>query len=222
MVANGMSHLTTELLRKIVYSSFRKAWEDDHQASVISPNTVYVTEVCQCLLRSWLNRTLKAPPSDNKVVLMVLGDSTHYIMKDYFPLGEGEHTSEKVVDGTVKIVGRADRVLEDVVIEFKTVSRLPESPYEIHINQVQLYMWLFDKTKALLVYVSRANGDIKTFEVQRDDGIINGLVDRAKMFSKLLKNGKVPKAEESSLCAFCEYRELCANFKSKESKMSNV
>ena len=206
-----MSYLTTDLLKKIVYSSFRKAWEDDHQANVTSPNIIYVTEVCQCLLRSWFNRTLKAPPSDNKVVLMVMGDSAHYIMKDYFPLGEGEYTSERLVDGTIKVVGRADRVLEDVVIEFKTVSRIPESPYEVHVNQVQLYMWLFDKKRALLAYVSRANGNVRIFEILRNDDIISKLIDRIRLFAKCLKNGKVPEAEQSSLCNFCEYRELCAS-----------
>lgn len=216
-----MSYLTTDLLKKIVYSSFRKAWEEDHQASTISLNTIYVTEVCQCLLRSWFNRTLKASPSDNKVVLMVLGDSAHYIMKDYFPLGEGEYVLERAVDESVKIVGKADRVLEDAIIEFKTVSKLPQSPYEIHMNQVQLYMWLFNKHKALLVYVSRASGDIRVFEIQRNDQVIDKLVDRVKIFYKLLRDGKVPKAEKGPLCAFCEYHELCISFKGKEENKSN-
>jgi len=211
-----MSYLTTDLLKKIVYSSFRRAWEEDHQRNVSSPNTIYVTEVCQCLLRSWFNRTLKAPPSDNKVVLMVMGDSAHYIMKDYFPLGEGERTSEKLIDGTIRVIGRADRVLEDVVIEFKTVSRIPESPYNVHVNQVQLYMWLFDKNRALLTYVSRASGDIKTFEILRDDEIISKLIEKIRMFADCLRDGKIPEAEENPLCTFCEYRELCTSYREKK------
>jgi len=206
----GVASLTSDLLRRIVYSSFRRAWEEDHQSRASSPTTVYVTEVCQCLLRSWYNRTLKSPPSDNKVVLMVIGDSAHYLMKDYFPLGAGEHHAERDIGGGVRLVGRADRVLEDAVVEFKTVSRAPDKPYDMHVSQVQLYMWLFDKSRAFIAYVSRLNGEVKIFEVGRDDAAISRLLERARSFARCLVSGVVPEAEENPLCAYCEYRELCS------------
>lgn len=201
--------LDSNLLEKIIYSSFRKAWEEDHQFSKLSYNVICVTEVSQCLLKSWFSRTLRAPPSENKVILMVLGDSTHYLMKDYFPLGEGEKFHEKDIGNGVKLVGRVDRLLEDCIIEFKTVSRLPNEPYEIHVNQTQLYLWLFEKEKAFIVYVSRSNGKVKIFEVYKDDEKISELLERARLFANYLKEGRMPPRERNNLCNYCEYKQLC-------------
>ncbi len=214
--------LNVELLRRIVYSSFRRAWEEDHQSLNLPPTTICVTEISQCLLKSWFERTIRVPPSENKIILMVLGDSTHYLMKDYFPLGKGENFGEKLLNNEIKIVGRADRVLEKYIIEFKTVSRIPDNPYETHINQVQLYLWLFEKEKAFIVYVSRTNGNVKIFEIMRDDSKVKELLERAKILAKSLKEGVVPKPEESVLCNFCEYKELCKEFRERNGARAGI
>jgi len=211
--------MDSDLLKKIVYASFRRAWEEDRGGFPPPSDTIYVTEVSQCLLKSWFQRTVAEPPSDNKIILMVMGDSAHYLMKDYFPLGSGEMGVEKTIDG-VKIKGRADRVGEDFIIEFKTVSYIPKSPYEAHIKQAQLYLWLFEKNIAFIIYVSRANGEINIFRIERDDKLIKELLDRAKILSSYLKRGVMPKPEKSNLCNYCEYIDLCPLKKMGESNES--
>ncbi|HDI74370.1 MAG: hypothetical protein DRJ52_01260 [Thermoprotei archaeon] len=201
--------ISGELLEKIVYTSFRRAWEEDRGGFPPPSDIVYVTEITQCLRKSWYRRTLAEPPSDNKVVLMVMGDGAHFLLKESFPLGAGEELVEREYEG-VKIRGRVDRLLEDSLIEFKTVSRIPKQPYDSHVAQSQLYMWLFNKPKAYIVYVSRSDGRVKAYEIARDEEAIASLLQRVKKFSDALKKGAIPEPEQSKLCEYCEYLNICS------------
>jgi len=212
--------VNSELLEKIVYTSFRRAWEEDRGRFPPPSNVVYVTEITQCLRKSWYQRTLAEPPSDEKVVLMVMGDGAHFLLKESFPLGAGEELKEKEYEG-VKIRGRVDRLLENTIIEFKTVAKIPNRPYDSHVAQSQLYMWLFDKPKAYIIYVSRSNGKVKAFEVNRNEEEIEKLLKRVKMFSEALSKGCIPKPEESKLCSYCEYLNICAVNRESNAKDSS-
>jgi len=196
-------------VEKAVYRAFRSAWEEERGPGIAPPNVVRVTELVQCLLKSWLERVHGYLPSDKKLVVLVLGDDVHYLMNARFPLGEGEVRVEKEYKG-VRIRGRVDRILGDAVLEFKTASRVPLSPLDHHVDQLQLYLWLTGKERGFVVYVSKVNGDVKAFEVVRDEERVSELLDRALILSKCLKEGVRPKPEPGWLCKFCEFRNKCS------------
>jgi len=195
-------------IERMVYRAFRAAWEEDRGGRVAPPDLIYVTDVTQCLLKSWYQRTFAEPPPDEKVVLLVLGDDVHYVLNESFPIGEGERSAEKEFKG-VKIRGRADRVLSSFVVEFKTVNIVPKEPYEHHVNQAQLYLWLFDKPSAFIVYVSRKDGKVKAFRIGRDEEKITRLLERAVELSRHLRDGTRPEPEPGWLCKYCEYASMC-------------
>lgn len=204
-----MNVVTSSDVEKAVYRAFRSAWEEERGTGIAPPNVVRVTELVQCLLKSWLERVHGYLPSDKKLVVLVLGDDVHYLMNARFPLGEGEVRVEREYRG-VKIRGRVDRILGDAILEFKTASRVPLSPLNHHVDQLQLYLWLTGKEKGFVVYVSKVNGDVRAFEVVRDEERISELLDRALTLSKCLKEGVRPKAEPGWLCKFCEYKNKCS------------
>jgi len=200
--------ITASDVEKAVYRAFRSAWERDRGASVAPPDVVRVTEIVQCLLKSWLERVHGYSPSERKLVVLVLGDDVHYLMNSQFPLGEGELSLEKEYRG-VRVRGRADRVLGDALVEFKTASRIPNAPLDHHVDQLQLYFWLSDRERGFLVYVSKMSGEVRAFEVRRDEERVKSLLERAVELSRCLKNGVRPRPEPGWLCKFCEYREEC-------------
>ncbi len=206
--------ITAKDIERIVYRTFRAAWEKDRGGWIAPPNIVFVTELTQCLRKSWFNRAFSSPPGDEKIVVLVLGDDVHYLMNTQFPLGEGEYSVEKEYKGVI-IKGRIDRVVGDVIVEFKTASRLPDEPYEMHLDQLQLYLWLSGRKRGFIVYVSKTNGKIKVFEIDRDDERIDILLEKALAFSNCLKEGKAPLPEPGWLCKVCEYVEHCSIDKSR-------
>jgi len=206
-------------IEKIVYRAFRAAWEEDRGGRVTPPDLIYVTDVTQCLLKSWYQRTFGEPPSDEKVVILVLGDDVHYILNESFPIGEGEMSAEKEYKG-VRIRGRADRVLSSSIVEFKTVNMVPKEPYNHHVRQVQLYLWLFDKPYAFIVYVSKKDGKVKAFKVERSDEAINELLERAATLSRHLREGTRPEPEPNWMCKYCEYAAFCSARKPGETAES--
>lgn len=204
-----MSEVDETHIERMVYRAFRAAWEEDRGGRVTPPDLVYVTDVTQCLLRSWYQRTFGEPPSDEKVVILVLGDDVHYILNESFPIGEGEKTAERMYEG-VRVRGRADRLLSTSVVEFKTVNIIPKEPYDHHVAQVQLYLWLFDKQYAFIVYVSKKDGRVRAFKVERDENAIKALLERAAKLSKHLREGTKPEPEPGWLCKYCEYSAVCS------------
>jgi len=206
-------------IERMVYRAFRAAWEEDRGSRVTPPDLVYVTDVTQCLLKSWYQRTFGEPPLEEKVVLLVLGDDVHYILNESFPIGEGEKSAEKEYGG-VRVRGRADRLLSSFVVEFKTVNFIPKEPYDHHVAQTQLYLWLFDKPSAFIVYVSKKDGRVKAFRVNRNEEEIRKLLERAALLSKHLREGTRPAPEPGWLCKYCEYGKLCGVGPSESKKAS--
>lgn len=207
--------MTTEDIRKIVYRSLRAAWEKDRGGGVAPPNLIYVTELTQCLRKSWYARAMGIPPADEKIVVLLLGDDVHYLINSQFPLGEGEKSFEKEYNG-VRVRGRVDRIVGSTILEFKTISRLPQEPLPHHVEQMQLYFWLSDSSKGFLVYVAKTNGGIRVFEVERDEETIKMLLEKAVMLSDSLKKGEPPDPEKSWLCDYCEFRAQCPLFSSPD------
>lgn len=209
MGRSTLNVVTASDVEKAVYRAFRSAWEEERGGGVAPSNVVRVTELVQCLLKSWLERVHGYSPSDRKLVVLVLGDDVHYLMSARFPLGEGEVRVEKEYRG-VKIRGRVDRILGDAVLEFKTASRVPLSPLDHHVDQLQLYLWLTGRRRGFIVYVSKVSGEVRVFEVVKDEERISELLDRALTLSKSLREGIRPKPESGWLCKFCEYKHGCS------------
>ncbi|MGB9785991.1 MAG: PD-(D/E)XK nuclease family protein [Infirmifilum uzonense] len=204
--------LTPQDVERIVFRSLRTAYEKDRGSWTAPPDVIYVTEVTGCLLRSWYMRTMAGPISDEKIVILLLGDDVHYLINSQFPLGEGEKSFEREYKG-VTIKGRVDRIAGELIFEFKTASNIPREPREHHVDQMQLYFWLAEKNKGFLVYVSKTTGQVKAFPIIRDEQRIQTLLERAESLSNSLRLAVPPAPEKGWLCEYCEFRDRCIGFR---------
>ncbi|MCS7105318.1 MAG: PD-(D/E)XK nuclease family protein [Thermofilaceae archaeon] len=209
--------LSEREVEELTKRALRDAYFSEREVVKSAPvNVVYPTELNQCLRKSWYERMVAEPPQPERLVLFLLGEKLHDVAGEYFPLGSGEKSFEKTVEGVI-VRGRLDRELESCIVEFKSVTSIPEKPRPYHVDQAQIYMWLTDKEQAFVVYVSKSTGEVKAFKVERDEARIQELLRKAVEYSIHLQRGFPPPPEPGWLCKYCEYAHLCPSPQGEES-----
>lgn len=137
-------------------------------------------------------------------------------------LGGGwEYVEPSIVYPELEIAGHCDGVVvlrgEEYVLELKTVSPFVfpklEEPYPEHHYQVSLYMHVLKKKKALIPYVDKGNGRIKTFLVEEDPDAWKDAKKQITSIQKALKSGDLPRGicetSRERTAKACPYREEC-------------
>ena len=111
------------------------------------------------------------------------------------------------------IIGHVDLVSDETAIELKTVSRVPEKPYQKHVEQLNLYLHALGYSHGYLIYISRANARIKSFRIDYSESLAEYSLKKAKAIAKAieLKDPSLipPKFINNDLCFFCQYRIIC-------------
>lgn len=128
-----------------------------------------------------------------------------------------EYTME--VEG---IVGTADEILkigdEYIILDKKTTRRLPNSPYEHHVKQVEYYSAMFYKVHGInvrlgaILYIDVSNKKSKVFVFklrENKDSVLKEMIQRKEEIEKALKSDEVPSAKVSWLCDYCSFFEKC-------------
>lgn len=89
----------------------------------------------------------------------------NFIQQNIFPDGEHEVRVKYDVNDNIKIIGRADIVLDDTVIELKTTSRKVELFKENHLAQITFYMHALGMKKGKIIYINKTNFEVYEFDV---------------------------------------------------------
>jgi len=175
---------------------------------------IAVAEVASpCLRRSYFSRTRVAPPSPIEF-LKTVGSEVHLKLAEVLRAEGCEvEVSVGLQLGGFKLCGRVDALCREkdgeVVIEFKTVSELPEQPYESHLLQVQAYLLMLKLERGYLVYLSRTTGRVRVFRVLRNGRALKQLVERAKQLHEALVRSSPPPPERGPWCRDCPFTVLC-------------
>jgi len=162
---------------------------------------VTVDEVSGCIRASFLDRTSPSESTHKQKMSKIMQKSALSIM-------------EKPMDGVldagsgVKLVGRAERVEEDVAMVFKTVDKLPEMPYPEHFIQLNSYLYMFDKPEGVVVYFDKEGNEME-FQVPKSERLLNETKRRARILNTLLKSNVAPAIEPSERCLSCPHNEKC-------------
>nr|AIF09430.1 hypothetical protein [uncultured marine group II/III euryarchaeote KM3_37_C11] len=96
--------------------------------------------------------------------------------------------------------------------EFKTTERIPKQPKQEHTMQLQSYFSMLSEAqqkeikKLVIVYFSLSK--IKTFEVEKRN-MLGYLEARGTVLVNALKTSTPPPREESYLCNYCEFYDIC-------------
>jgi len=198
-----------DVTARLVYSWFRRIVEAQYRG--FRPNVIYVTEASQCLRKSFYDRKSMRPILDVRNVILTFGNGVHYQLQK---LLEGEGWSSEVEAswdlGRFKLVGHADlyHPRENVVLEVKTVGKVPSKPYNQHVTQLNAYLSMLKAGKGYIIYIGR-DGQVKVYNVKPDKKLWSQTIKRAFKLYYSLQEGKPPQPEFSPLCFHCPFKWSC-------------
>jgi CRISPR-associated exonuclease Cas4 len=174
-------------------------------------NTIYLHEVVRCLRRSYYDRTdpIEVERTNFSNLLSGLLQKMDYGGK------EGEFLIENI-----KLRGKADMIVDDAIIIFRSTLEIPENPFSSHLLFLNACMWIFKKVEGVVVYLT-SDGREASFSLSKDNKMFEELVRRVRVLNELLGEKKIPILEPSEECLSCQYYERCF-IKQKMGKQINI
>ena len=203
--------MNAALVRHLVVEAFKRSYLEGEDGAPVSDSEIYVTEVSGCLRRSFFIRRQPIPLPENLYVVFEIGKGLHYIIQRFLPVEACFEVPCELDLGDFRLKGRADVVLDDVILELKSIARIREDwiPYPNHILQLQAYLWMLDRPRGFIVYIEKSRGRIYPIEVEREASAWALIIQRARVLHHHLLNNEPPRPEPSSLCKICDYRRIC-------------
>ena len=133
-------------------------------------------------------------------IKMLVGKLWHIII-EAFTKGEKEKDARGRF-GKAIVVGRADVVTEEAVIEIKKNKGPREGAWFSDVMQAALYAVVEEKEKVVIKYIN------KEVEIPLEEGLVNRLASVIDLMN-LVKQGYLPPPFRSRWCKKCPWRELC-------------
>ena len=183
---------------------------------------IRVSELGGCPLAPALRLKGYSPEIDEKTLLILeLGNSVHLNMQEILK-DELKYVEHEIFDHELKIVGHPDGVINDTVVEFKTISpwalkKAEVLPYPHHIFQLLGYMYLLRKDKGLIAYIDKSSGEIYEYPVQLTDEDIEILKNKVNLIYALSQQSTetLSLLDKETLdvkdwqCKYCFYKHYC-------------
>ncbi len=161
--------------------------------------TIYIHEVVRCLRRSYYDRTQPIELIRTSFNNLMSG----LLQKMEYGGKEGEYSIEDI---TFK--GKADMIVDDAVIIFRSTMNAPESPFALDLLYLNACMWMFNKIEGVVVYLT-PDGKEASFSLTKEKKMFEELIRRVRVLKDLLEEKKVPILEPSIECSSCQYYERC-------------
>lgn len=167
------------------------------------------------------------PPSFSpaKLIIFSIGDGVQEIAEDALRRSGMLHVEavelpvKLEADAGVFLSGRIDILVaeidnEKVVIEMKSASKIPSSPYVSHVIQLQTYLHATGLEYGVVTYVDKTTGEIKSFDVRKDTSWLHTIKVRVMNLHVAVKSRIPPYREAYSKrkyyeCARCDYQKIC-------------
>jgi len=120
---------------------------------------------------------------------------------------------EGMIDAIVRING------ERYIVELKSsnsyVFNSIQTPHRDYIEQVHAYMLCTGIDKAIILYENKDTQDIKEFIVERDQEVIDKIVEKIKLVQSYVERNEIPPmtCKSKSDARYCSYKGFCFNDK---------
>lgn len=173
--------------------------------------TIHLTEVVQCLRRSYYDR-IEPQEIDSRSFNELLSGLLRRL--EY-----GSESKEFAIDN-IKIKGQADMIIDNSILLFRSATGELESPHPEDILYLNACMWIYDKVDGIIIYITGDRQEI-TFALTRNKKMFEEIVRRVRVLNDLLKEGKTPILEPSTQCFECQYYERCFT-KRRNSKQTSL
>ena len=161
--------------------------------------TIHVHEVVRCLRRSYFDRVEPLDPERTSFSNLISG----LLQKVQYGSILGEFSLEKL-----SLKGQADIIVDDVVMIFRNVVNLPDSPYPPDALYLNACLWIFKKPEGIVVYLTNG-GEESSYSITKSKKMFEELARRVRVLNDLLEEKKVPILEPSNECMNCQYYERC-------------
>lgn len=161
--------------------------------------TIHVHEVVRCLRRSYFDRVEPLDPDRTSFSNLISG----LLQKVQYGSILGEFSLEKL-----SLKGQADIIVDDVVMIFRNVIELPDSPYPPDALYLNACLWIFKKPEGIVVYLTNG-GEESSYSITKSKKMFEELARRVRVLNDLLEEKKVPILEPSNECMKCQYYERC-------------
>ena len=178
-------------------------------------HVIYVTQVTQCLRKSYYEIKHKAVNVGYELSKhLILGKSIHLWLQDLLKRYGNELNIKYCIEKDIKfmhrgymIKGRADIVINDVLVELKTTHKSIHLPDRMHVLQANEYAYQLGLHKYVILYVT-PNGLIE-FKFKIDEYKHALFIDRLNKLIDALENDREPYREEGTECKYCPFRNKC-------------
>jgi len=183
-----------------VYDVIEKVFET-LQPSLKEESKISIEEASGCLRAAYFDRKDPEERTYKQMISTIMD-------KGAFSILEKPAEGEIEASSNIKLVGRADRVEEDIVMIFRSAPELPEMPYAEHFMQLNAYLHMFNKEEGVIIYFDK-EGNEAEFIVPKSEKLFKETLRRARILNTLLTNNIVPVLEPSTRCLTCPYNERC-------------
>ena len=173
----------------------------DLNPSLGDESRISVEESSGCLRGAYLDRKDPAEHDYKQMISTIMGKGALRVLEK--PV-EGEVD----VGSNIKLLGRADRVEDDVVMIFRRQTQLPEIPSAEDFIQLNAYLYIFNKEEGVIIYFDN-EGNEAEFIVPKSEKLYKETVRRTRILNTLLRNNIVPALEPSSRCSSCPHNAKC-------------
>jgi CRISPR/Cas system-associated exonuclease Cas4 (RecB family) len=203
-------------------------WKEESEQHVRPDGAYYPSSIGSCLRKQYYLYTVEEKPDPEKLAVFATGKGVHVAVAEALrksgivKVDAEEYPVELRISEEVRLTGRVDILLVEldgakVVVEVKSTSRIPETPHETHLLQLQTYLHSMSLPKGFLLYWDKRTGETRAFRVERDPQSLQKIGERAIILHEHLKSGKPPFKEavmENRFweCDFCEYYGICSPF----------
>ena len=211
-----------------VREGLRRLWEEERALHEWSPGSYYPSYVGYCLRKQYYIYELGERPTSEKLAIFATGRGVHKAVEEALrasgivDVEDVEKEVEVKLTDDISLSGRVDLLLaevegERVIVEVKSTSRLPESPLEHHMMQIQVYLKAEHMDRGILLYWDKRRGEIRAFKVERSEDLLRRIAERVVVLHEYIRRGSPPPKEavlEGRLweCDLCEYRDRCKPF----------
>jgi CRISPR-associated exonuclease Cas4 len=161
---------------------------------------IHLSEVVQCLRRSYFDRTSpqEIDRSGFNDLLAGLLRKLHY----------GVEAKEFEIND-IKLKGQSDMIVDDAVILFRSASStVPSNPKANDLLYLNACLWIYNKMDGIIIYITDDRKEV-SFSLTKDKKMFEETVRRVKVLSSLLDEKKEPILEPSEACDSCQYYQKC-------------
>jgi CRISPR-associated exonuclease Cas4 len=191
------------------------SWKMDeakkHMKEKLELDEIYVTDLVHCPLKYQFQKkypdlalagSFSPSALQGEFIHIGVEEVLKMLLGDESVKTEVEHERRVEVDGKAYIVkGRVDAVVGDYIVEIKSARSDAGIPYEHHVEQLRIYMWLTGLRKGILLYVTPAR--IVQF-LYTDPASEGEVIDRIRS----IINGS-PAPRYTWECNYCPFASIC-------------